>query len=313
MKKITVSLTGGLGNQLFQLANALSISDSFEVDFESCIGKPRLNSEGDPELFSFLLPKTIRLLEKRRCSWLVRKACGYFLRSGILPKSYERAPLYSRLVQLVTSTLVSAHLGRWTLAQAGSNIGYSGLPRIDTNRFIIGYFQTYRSLQEMRVKEFFNTVKPKLGDLEVVSYKEIAEREIPLVVHLRLTDYESESEFGIPSIDYYEKAFEFMNLHVEFGRVWIFTDDEVKAQKLLPHNLTSDARWIPKVANSSAATLEVMRYGHNYIIGNSTFSWWGATLSYAESPLVIAPEPWFKSIYEPRDLIPTNWKRFPAW
>jgi hypothetical protein len=64
---------------------------------------------------------------------------------------------------------------------------------------------------------------------------------------------------------------------------------------------------------TSAETLEIMRLGKAYIIANSTFSWWGAMLSKSENPLVICPDIWFKSQAEPLDLIPSSWKRVPAW
>ena len=50
-----------------------------------------------------------------------------------------------------------------------------------------------------------------------------------------------------------------------------------------------------------------MRYGHGYIIANSSLSWWAASLSHAKNPLVVAPSPWFKQIGTPNKLIPDNW------
>jgi len=55
-----------------------------------------------------------------------------------------------------------------------------------------------------------------------------------------------------------------------------------------------------------------MRFGKGYIIANSTFSWWGARLSYEEEPDVIVPKPWFAQAEVPIDLIPSNWEELSA-
>jgi hypothetical protein len=52
-----------------------------------------------------------------------------------------------------------------------------------------------------------------------------------------------------------------------------------------------------------------MRQGDAYIIGNSTYSWWAATLSHKEPKMVIAPSPWFAEMDEPRFLVPPEWQR----
>jgi hypothetical protein len=43
------------------------------------------------------------------------------------------------------------------------------------------------------------------------------------------------------------------------------------------------------------------------VIGNSTFSWWGAYLA-GSNANVVAPAKWFKHKQDPKDLIPPKWK-----
>jgi len=63
------------------------------------------------------------------------------------------------------------------------------------------------------------------------------------------------------------------------------------------------------IDNSSASTLEAMRFGRGYVIANSTFSWWGAYLSHTDHAEVIAPDPWFQGMDSPDSLIPRNWQK----
>jgi hypothetical protein len=56
-------------------------------------------------------------------------------------------------------------------------------------------------------------------------------------------------------------------------------------------------------------TFELMRMCKNFVISNSTLSWWAAQLSYHDYPLVVAPHPWYRSKSEDLDFIPKNWVR----
>jgi hypothetical protein len=96
-----------------------------------------------------------------------------------------------------------------------------------------------------------------------------------------------------------------------YKKIWIFSDDIEGAKELIPQQFHSDIRWIYEIDGSVASTLEVMRLGFGYVIGNSTFSWWAAVLSHNSNGMVIAPTPWFTGIDEPHALVPKSWIRFP--
>jgi hypothetical protein len=61
---------------------------------------------------------------------------------------------------------------------------------------------------------------------------------------------------------------------------------------------------------STIETLEVMTHGSGFVIANSSFSWWGATLRQKVEAPVCAPAPWFRNIVEPLDIRPENWLNF---
>ena len=61
-----VALTGGLGNQLFQLAAGLSATKKGVLYLHWSLGKPRISESGLPEIASFNLPKNTYLELKRK-------------------------------------------------------------------------------------------------------------------------------------------------------------------------------------------------------------------------------------------------------
>ena len=125
---------------------------------------------------------------------------------------------------------------------------------------------------------------------------------------MRLGDYLSEGGFGIPGQNYYQEAISRQLSDDKFNKIWLFSDEPEKAVKFLPKDLGVGLRVIEPSDLSSAETLEIMRYGHGYVIGNSTFSWWGAFLSHSENPRVCYPYPWFKDHKAPRNLMPKEWE-----
>lgn len=189
------------------------------------------------------------------------------------------------------------------------DLGFVDNPRSIYSRYHIGYFQTYRYLADLNLIKQLRNLEPKSVGPELSVLIQESKNEKPLILHVRLTDYLLNPSFGTLGPDYYERAIKIAKKDFDFGIIWLFSDDISMAKSKLQFLEEENVRFISEVDNSPAATLEAMRLGHNYIIANSTFSWWSALLSRDSTAGVIAPEPWFTSMKDPNDLIPPTWLR----
>jgi len=131
-------------------------------------------------------------------------------------------------------------------------------------------------------------------------YREVAEEmrkqltgEI-IAIHVRRTDYLTNPNHEALGLDYYGRALEALP---ETARGIIFTDDPewAKEQELFP-----DERFFVSETDCAYTDMCLMSLCDYHIIGNSTFSWWGAWLS--DSKKVIAPKDWFGAPLEANDL-----------
>jgi hypothetical protein len=77
----------------------------------------------------------------------------------------------------------------------------------------------------------------------------------------------------------------------------------------VPEEFHHLVRFMDSANDTPLETLEKMRLGAGYVLANSTLGWWGAYLSYNSNAQVISPNPWFKKLVEPNNLIPHNWIR----
>jgi hypothetical protein len=312
-KDTIISLTGGLGNQLFQLALGLSVADGGKLSLEWSLGKPRLNQANLPEIASFRLPENVSLDRGRESNWLVGKSTGYMLRMGFDPKGLEKREGVYSIFRWLASIVISTYFRSFRIIHPARKLGYHLLSSGMTGNFIVGYFQSYKwaatpdvlkSLQRLKIAE----ESPALFELSRLS---VIER--PLIVHIRLGDYKSEDSFGVLPNTYYEKSIKKMWESGDYKKIWAFSDEPELARQFLTFVPRENLRWISQIDNSASKTLEAMRYGRGYVIGNSTYSWWGAFLSFTPNARVIAPKPWFRTIPSPQELIPPHWDFEVSW
>ncbi|CAM8620153.1 Fut1_Fut2_like domain containing protein [Candidatus Planktophila versatilis] len=307
---VYVPLTGGLGNQLFQFAAALSLQNR-KLCLLSNLGRPRLNSELLPAIASFTLPQNVNLFREKISPNFLTKVYGYVLRTGVSPRDWERTLFVKKLTILAASIILSTRYLNFLKLSRASGVGYSAIS--PTSNMVIGYFQTYRFAQLPHVNSKIRAMRFARESDIVQKYKNLSIDENPIVVHMRLGDYLTESNFGIPSEEYYRSAIHKLVLKFPGSRIWLFSDDPVEAQIKFPKELRHKLRIVEEVETDPAAILECMRFGIAYVIANSTFSWWGAYLSHSANPVVIFPSPWFQGMDEPIDLTPDTWISNPSF
>ena len=195
----------------------------------------------------------------------------------------------------------------------GSDIGYTPIAELEENEFLIGYFQSYIYLKDSYVQKVLMNLVPNVLSCEEKKYIQAAKTSQFIMVHIRLGDYLTAENFGIPSSEYYLNAIVFLKGKYPNSEVWLFSNDLSECARRFPDLFKFGIDSLVPQNFSTAATFEIMRYGSGYILANSTFSWWAAALSRISDATVVAPDPWFSKIGDPKDLIPEHWTKMPSF
>lgn len=170
-----------------------------------------------------------------------------------------------------------------------------------------GFFQTEKYFKhiESEIREDFTFNEGILNPC-----KEMAESvDNPIALHIRRTDYVSNSEnHHNLSLSYYEKA---LSMFESDRNVIVFSDDPSWCSE---QELFSDDRFLISENKDNRVDLCLMALCSDFIIANSTYSWWGAWLSNNSNKKVIAPVEWFGKTgytkdHNTEDLIPNEWTR----
>ena len=170
-----------------------------------------------------------------------------------------------------------------------------------------GYFQTenYFKHIEDEVREDF-TFNP---GILLPCQEMISTMDSPIAIHIRRTDYiMNQANHHNLSLKYYETALK------EFDsdrNVIVFSDDPTWCKE---QDLFQDDRFIVSENTDNRIDLCLMSLCSDFIIANSSFSWWGAWLSANKDKKVIAPTEWFGTTgytknHDTSDVVPDEWVR----
>lgn len=302
-------LHGGIGNQMFQIAAMVNKygQNNFLVNFSLQNNVHRLSG---PNISDTNLKDCFQFVDISNNSFLFKKIINFLIR--LSTKSNITTFKTRTLIYIFKALLSKIYLnGREIILNNG--IGFSNIDNSTINPFIIGYYQSYVWLTNPSVKKMFLNIKFLNEGKELQNFIKRAVVENPLVIHIRLGDYRSDSNLGHLSKEYY-----LSNLNQEWNsqvykKIWVFSNEINLAKELIPSYLIPNCVWVDDEVKNSATIFQIMRLGRGYILSNSTFGWWAASLSNNLNPKIIVPKPWFKNQQSPTRLIPEKWVQNPAF
>lgn len=305
----------GLGNQMFQYAAGMALAKHLNTELKINIDSYSNTSLRQYELEKFFNIKTPVVAEQEMqlftLSHPVRRLWNkFFPKQKIKALPYEEKNQIVRLLYALVYLYRKPHLQR---VYEEKQFHYdANFFKAKQPVFLKGYWHSYKYFESIKneIREVF-TVNVAL----VQHLKDIADEiknSNSVGLHIRCTDKLSKQHIelhGILDKSYYEKALEVAKKKLETNiiKVYVFTDDVIKAKEYLPNNYS----YIMVSNNYTKLAIEdfyLMQQVKCMIIANSTFSWWAAYLNQSKNPLIIAPENWYvTSFYNHKDVYPHTW------
>ncbi|MDR1090487.1 MAG: alpha-1,2-fucosyltransferase [Prevotella sp.] len=287
---VTVLLSGGLGNQMFQYAAAKALAKrlgtSPAIDLYPLIKKTHATIRPyELGIFNIDAPivSTLRgkMLTKARS--FVQKHKEFFRHFGLFTDTY--AILYQPAF--------------------GSLKG---------NVILSGYFQNEKYFKgaEAGIRDDFTFRHPLEGKNKEIA-GQLASVE-PVSVHIRRGDYvqnaDAASNFVTCDVSYYEKAVAHICGKVNNPSFYIFSDDFdwVKENLDFGNHPVSFVDWNRE--GKSCIDMRLMSLCKHNITANSSFSWWGAWLNANPDKVVVCPLRWFREEKKNsllKDFYPEGW------
>lgn len=274
-----VKLWGGLGNQMFEYAFGLSLSEyghtvrydkAWLKDYQDYLGENNLE-----DVFS-VSPEEASEEEIRRAKYGKR---DLFHRAG-------------RRLGLLRNTYI--------VEEKDNRGDYQQKVLTEPNDcYLEGYWQEEGYFQECKDKVLAAfTFRRTVNEKSQVFYRMIINDDTSVSVHVRLGDYEkpeNKSFFGgICTLEYYNRAISHIEKKIGNPHFYLFSNEPQKALEMMGSrnchviNCNSEQEgWNDMLLMSTC---------RHHIIANSSFSWWGAYLNRNPQKTVIAPRKWCNEI-----------------
>ncbi len=261
---LSVAISGGLGNQMFQYAFAkyLSVLRQEEVF-----------------LNTYLLEKSIK---------------------DVTPRNFELGCFDLKFQYRSEEMLYGKNKILNLLIRHGVILGYGYEDHFgERTKKFLGHWHNLAYLRNRDdLRTLFELKSP--SDSYLRAKAEVQSVEC-VAVHIRRGDYltnpKATKHHGVTPLSYFMKALEFLKKQKPGIKVYLFSDDLTWAKENL------EGTSIELNTNPAEEMMLMSHCSHN-IISNSSFSWWSAYLNNNSQQIVIYPEKWFVSISAPQIFLP---------
>lgn len=170
------------------------------------------------------------------------------------------------------------------------------------NYYLIGYWQHHGYFDNYR-DDLRKQFAPKHVSNACKALIDQALDTKPVVMHVRRGDYVTFKGGKCLSTAYYLEALRIVReKRGEQVPIWVFTDDVAYCKSAFPQDcITYVSQQALKAGLSDTQEFWVMCHGADYILANSSFSWWAAYLNTNKDATVLAPvvDMWKEDFYLP--------------
>lgn len=262
---IIIRLIGGLGNQLFQLQYGLNLQ--LQEGGQLLVDDSFLAKSSKPHE-TLAIAELIKTLPRVRLGWFDLK--GKRTIERLLHKLGIKVPDWLKPIYFFENGSANA----------------SKMDRV----IVDGFWQQAAYLNE----EFVQTLQQRL-----TPYGTDNKGDACVCVHVRRGDYLTNRHWFIKQqvvapFSYYEDAFTHFRNVLNSPHFEMYTDDEPWATATF--GKMADVTVIPSGTLQPFQLLAKMSSYQNYVIANSTLSWWAAVASRSEAKQVVLPKLWGKDM-----------------
>lgn len=292
---INLTLSGGLGNQLFEYAYARALSEEL----------------GDPEIV--INPYFNRLFKLYLCaikaypSYVAPVPTDLFI---LNPNVRQIAPTVG--FASATADILVGSLIRFGIYKPDTNAEkykemtekgkfkmldreYTYFEHGDctkTNKSVLGWFQTDKYFSHIRpilLKELQFKTEPSKKNQEMIEELSSCNS---VCVHIRRGDLSNPhfAYFTRPTEEYYRKGIEYISERTENPVFYIFSNNHEDIEWIKQNYDFGVPLQYVDLNNLGHEDLRLMYYCKHFVISKSTFSWWGSYMSQNKGKIVVAPE-----------------------
>jgi len=298
---IIVRLLGGLGNQMFQyaLGRHLALIHNKPLKLDLSAYRP----------------------SGRSSRWVFRSyGLGHFnIQKSVAEdaelkpfKKYLRLTFFSRLLRRV-SAYGKYYARGYIFEPPGRNFTFDPWlldAPLKSVVYLDGFWQSekyFKAVEGIIRNDFSFKKPPDVANQQML--EEIASVD-SVAIHIRHGDNATKiaRHHGVLPLKYYKNAVSELAKTISNPNFYIFSDDPAWAKANL--KLNHPATFVTHNGEAKhQEDLRLMSHCKHHIIGNSTFSWWGAWLGKQPNQLVYAPKRYHMRVNIPiKDLYPGEWK-----
>jgi len=287
---IIVRLKGGLGNQMFEyaLGRVLSLKNNTELLLD----------------LSFL-KRNLPNITKRSFDLDVFNIKAKIADTSEIPFYFKFPP--NNTFRKLAETL------RKTFHIRGQERGFSFDPSVlslSGDVCLDGYWQSpkyFGGFEEVIRNDF--TLKNEPAQNIKALADEISKTN-SLCIHVRRGDYVANAFHEVVNNEYYQRGIQYIKGKSPIERIYVFSDDIGWCKDNLTFEFPVVFVEESYAGEKGEGHMYLMSLCQNFIIANSSFSWWAAWLSTRENKIVICPQQWFADpVMDSSDLIPREWVR----